>query len=168
MVVIIADDWDLRWYKPEDVGQLVELHRACFPGEDWSAKDFGRFVNNKSGRNNVVKVLAAGPRVYGSLLYTVEADAIRIRRVAVGCDARRQGLAAFMLNALCGPRSPLKRKLYHGRVRETNLPAIKLLTEKMGFLFDPKKSRERDTDLKVDYYEFTLVKTAVPVVAVGD
>lgn len=162
--MIIADDWDLRWYKPEDLKQLVDLHRECFPNEDWSAKDFDRFVNNKSMRNNVVKVLVADKKVYGSLLYTVAKDAIMIRRVAVRADVRRQGLAAFMLNSLCGPRSPLKRKLYHGRVRENNLPAIKLLKEKMGFAFDPKKSRDRDKKLKVDYYEFTLVKAAVPKV----
>lgn len=158
---MIADDFELRWYKYPDANRLVELLRTGFPCEEWAKKDFDRFLNNKSGRNNVIKVLAAGTELYGAILYTVEATSIRVRRVVVRPDVRRQGLAAFMLNSLCGPRSPVRRRAYHARVRENDIPAIKLLKEKMGFVFDPNKAREHDPERKVDYYEFTLVKPAI-------
>ncbi len=165
--MIIAEWPAVRWYKTDDLGQMVDVHRACFPDEHWEEEDFVKFVNNKSGRNNVLKVIAAGGVVYGTFLYTVEADAVRFRRVGVREDVRKQGLASFALGTVCGPNSPLKRKLFIARVREDNLPAIRLLTS-TGFLFDPNKKRERDEVRKVDYYEFTLVKTGVPAVIVPD
>lgn len=161
--MIIAESWpEVRWYKPCDLGQLVDIHRACFPDESWKAEDFQRFIDNKSNRNNVVKAIV-GERgvVYGSLLYTVEADAIRVRRLAVRPDVRRLGMGSFALQTLCGPNSPIRRKLFIARVREDNFPAIMLLKQ-AGFMFDPKKKRDRDAERGVDLYEFVKVKTEVP------
>ena len=167
--MIIAESWpEVRWYRPCDVGQLVDIHRACFPDENWGPEDFQRFIDNKSGRNNVVKALVGeGGVVYGSLLYTVEQDAIRIRRVGVRPDVRRHGMATFALQALCGANSPMRRKLFIARVREDNLPATMLL-KSLNFLFDPKKKRDRDAQRDVDYYEFVLVKTGVAAVLPSD
>lgn len=101
----------LRWFHPGDVPQLVDLHLACYRQEHWGGGDFQRFVDN-AGRNNVVKVLAGDDgTVYGSLLYTVRAGDIRVRRVAVWPDYRRRGLGTFMVHVLTGRRSPVRQPL---------------------------------------------------------
>lgn len=163
---MIIDDKlvQLRWYKPDDAGELgrlADLHLECFPAEAWKPKDFVNFVGGGHGNNNVVKVAASEDGcVYGSLLYTLEASALRLRRVSVTEAVRRQGLATFMLNALCGPRSPIRRRLFTARVRESNYPAQALLVS-LGFAFDPQKARQRD-EANQQYFAFALDKDAVP------
>lgn len=158
----------IKWYEPIHLDQLCDLHLCCFPKEDWKPQDFQRFVE-KPERSGVVKVLADEKNVvYGSLLYTLDAQSCRIRRVAVWPDYRRQGLASFGINSLCGPRSPLRRRLFLARVRETNTAAQLFFKSGMGFQFDPNRQRERDEAQNCDYYEFTFVKANVPVISVND
>lgn len=158
----------VKWYGPAHVEQLRDLHRCCFAREQWTRSDFQKFVD-KPGRSGVVKVLVDEKEiVYGSLLYTMDADSCRIRRVAVWPDFRRAGLASFMVNSLCGRLSPVRRKLFLARVREDNKPAQLFLRDGMGFQFDPARLRDRDEETGFDYYEFTFVKPGVKVAVVDD
>lgn len=161
---MIIDDaiLELRWYKEVDLDQLVALHDECFSREAWERADFGKFMaGGRRRRNNVIKSLVdSAGRLYGALLYTMEAQQCRIRRVSVFDQYRRNGLATFMLNALCGPRSPIRRKVFTTRVRETNTSMLLLLKNRMGFTFDPMRTRESDGG--VEFYEFTFIKDAVP------
>lgn len=167
-MIIAEGRLSIEWYKPGHLEQLRDLHRCCFPREQWKRDDFVRFVDNKTGRNNVVKVLIDEKDVvYGSLLYTLDAQSCRIRRVAVWPDYRRRGLATFLLNSLCGPLSPVRRRLFLARVHETNTDAQLFLKDGMGFQFDPQRPRSKD-DAGKDYYEFTFVKPGVPVVVPED
>lgn len=157
----------IEWYKPAHLEQLRDLHRCCFPREGWKRDDFVRFVG-KAGRNNVVKVLVdERETVYGSLLYTLDAQSCRFRRVGMWPDYRRRGLATFMVNSLCGPLSPVRRRLFLARVREANKEAQLFFQKGMGFQFDPTRERAKDESGK-DYYEFTFVKPGVPVVVPDD
>ncbi len=159
----------LRWMSNDDVPQLIVLYKECFPLEFWLAKDFNKFMQNKSNRNNVVKSLVDDSGVVrGSLMYTLESDSCRIRRIAVPENDRHKGHATTMMNTLVGPRSPVRRKLFVARVRENNLPAQLFFKTALGFSFNPKRERERDEEQKVDYFEFTFVKTNVPVISVKD
>lgn len=160
-MIIAEGRLTLRWMEPHDLPQLVDLFRCCYSSEAWTMKDFETF-RDKATRKNLVKCLCdeAGV-VYGAILLSMhDPELCRIRRVAVWPDYRRMGLATFMLHTICGPRSHTKRQNFAARVRETNLPAIKLLRERMGFVFDQKK-RERDPARDCDYYEFTFVKPKV-------
>lgn len=163
---MIIDDKlvQLRWYRPEskqELSWLADLHLECLPTELWKPKDFTNFVGGGHGNNNVVKVAASEDGcVYGSLLYTLEESALRLRRVCVTGTVRRQGLATFMINALCGPRSPIRRRRFVARVRESNYPAQALLAG-LGFAFDPHKDRQLD-EANQHYYAFALDKDAVP------
>lgn len=155
----------LRWYNPEDDGeleQLVRLHHLCFPTEKWKKKDFVNFVGGTHGNNNVVKVVedVETHRLYGTLLYTLEEGRLRLRRICVTEPVRRRGLATFMLNALCGPRSPIRRRVFTARVREANL-AAQCLLRGMGFDFDGTRPRQHDANGEA-YFEFTFNKDAVP------
>lgn len=114
----------LRWVEPEDLPQLVDLHRACVPREAWTAEDFYKFIGNHSDRVNVVKALVdAEGVVHGSLLYTVSADEVRIRRINVWPDNRREGIGTFMLESLIGPRSPVRQPLITAKVDNRNATA---------------------------------------------
>lgn len=149
----------LRWYRPPDLAQLTALYRDCFPDERWTEDDFHKFMCTE--HNNVIKVLVDDEDVvYGSLLYTMDTQMCRIRRVAVSQVYRRIGLCTFMLHALCGPRSPIRRSLFTVRVRETNTPMLMLLKNRMGFVFDPRKPRQVDVN-GVEFYEFTFTKECV-------
>ena len=125
----------LRWYDPAHGKWLSDLHRCCFPQENWTQKDFDRFMAKRS--SNVVKVLVREgdnePIVYGSFLYTLEVSTCRIRRVAVWPDYRRQGLASFMLNTMISPRSPVRRSVFTARIGRDNFDA-KHFFESMGFV----------------------------------
>ena len=143
----------LAWLKPADLSQLKDLHRCCYPTEKWTVNDFNRF-QQKEGRTNVVKVLKDDEGVvYASLLYTLEPDLCRLRRVAVWPDYRRRGLARFMANSLCGQYSPIRRKKFAARVLETNSAAQMFLSQGMGFIFDATRPREKN-EAGLDYYEF--------------
>lgn len=167
-MIIAEGRLSLVWAGPDHTQQLRDLHRCCFPAENWTPQDFRRFAEQPggNGRKNVVKTLVdeAG-MVYGSLLYTMLADAetCRVRRVAVWPDYRRRGLAAFMLNSVCGPLSPVRRRRFVARVRESNLDAQLFFSTGMKFAFDWQAERERDEERGESYYEFTLVKPEVPV-----
>lgn len=168
-MIIAEGRLSLGWHKPAHLEQLHDLHRCCFPKENWTVDDFSKFASPRSGRTNVLKTLVDDrDTVYGSLLYTLDGQSCRVRRLAVWPDFRRQGMAAFMMNSLCGPLSPIRRKLFMARVRENNLVAQMFFKNGMGFQFDPLRERERDEEQKVDFYEFTYVKTRVPVVTVSD
>jgi GNAT superfamily N-acetyltransferase len=168
-VIIAEGRLSVKWYEPVHIDQLRDLHRCCFPAEQWKRGDFQKFVDNRSGRNNVVKVLVdERETVYGSMLYTLDAASCRFRRVAVWPDYRRRGLGAFMLNSLCGPTSPFQRKLFLARVREDNAVAQLFFRDGMGFQFDPERPREKAEGTELDYYEFTFVKPGAKVVVVDD
>lgn len=157
----------VKWFEPAHLEQLCELHRCCFSREQWRRADFQRFVD-KPGRSGVVKVVVDDRQtVYGSLLYTMDADSCCIRRVAVWPDYRRQGLASFAVNSLCGPLSPVRRRLFLARVREDNVPAQLFFRDGMGFQFDPDRPRRQTEDGK-DYYEFTFVKPGAKAAVVDD
>lgn len=152
-MIIAEGRLNLAWVKPADLSQLRDLHRCCYGSEKWTANDFTRF-QQKEGRTNVVKVLKdeAGV-VYASLLYTLEPDLCRLRRVAVWPDYRRRGLARFMVNSLCGLHSPVRRKKFAARVLETNIGAQLFLSQSMGFTFDAKKPRTKN-EAGLEFYEF--------------
>lgn len=167
MTTTVECSLKVRWAEATDYAQLADLHRMCFPTENWTRDDFVKFQSNCK-RNNVLKSLVdERNRVYGSLLYTLEPQACCIRRIAVHADHRRCGYATMLLNTLCGRRSTIKRRLFSAYVREDNLPAT-LLMQQVNFTFDPKKTRRRDEENNVDYYEFTYEKVGVPVVTVRD
>lgn len=155
----------VAWYDPGHLAQLRDLHRCCFPGEGWRKEDFDKFARGRAGRANVVKV-AVGEvtgTVYASLLYTTDAQSCRVRRVAVWPDHRRLGLARFAVNALCGPASLVRRRLFLARVLETNAAAQLFFSKGMRFQFDAARPRKRHPDSGLEYYEFTYAKPDVPV-----
>lgn len=152
-MIIAEGRLSLSWLKPADLSQLRDLHRCCYSGEKWTVADFNRF-QHKEGRTNVVKVLKdESGVVYASLLYTLEPDLCRLRRIAVWPDYRRQGLARFMVNSLCSVHSPVRRKKFTARVLETNTAAQMFLSQGMGFEFDAKRPREKN-EAGLCYYEF--------------
>ncbi len=159
---MIVDNKELRvkWYEPKKHAKgLVNLHKDCFPNEQWKKNDFAAFVN-KQGKNNVLKVLEdeAGA-VCGSLLYTLTKESCIIRRVAVEASLRRRGLGTYMIHGLVGPRSPIRRRTFIARVRDSNYPAQAMFHSKFKFAFDPKAPRQKLGE--EDTYVFTLQK-AVP------
>jgi predicted GNAT family acetyltransferase len=152
-VIIAEGGLNLTWLNQADLQQLRDLYRCTYASEKWTVNDFNRF-QHKEGRTNVLKVLKDEDGVvYASLMYTLEPDVCRIRRVAVWPDYRRRGLARFMVNSLCGPYSPIRRKKFVTRVLETNTTAQMFLSQGMGFVFDAKKQREKN-DTGLEYYEF--------------
>ncbi len=123
----------LRWVDPADLEQLVDLYRACLPGEGWTAEDFYKFVGNRTGRVNVAKSLVDDKgTVHGSLLYTVTTDEVLIRRINVWPDNRREGLGSFMLNSLVGPRSPVRQAVVAAKVHNKNAVA-RMFFHSLGF-----------------------------------
>lgn len=152
---MIIDEGSLKvqWFDEKYAGQLVALHRACFPKEDWQAEDFQRFID-KPGKNNVLKVVTDDRgRVYASLLYTLSAYECVIRRVGVIESHRRVGLATFAINSLVSPRSPIKRKVFSAAVRCNNKPAVALMTS-LRFNRGPRRFNAQDED----YVLFTFLK----------
>lgn len=143
----------LRWYRATDLQAVEAILVQAFPDEQWTAECLKAFMN-KSGRNNVVKVLGDDTTMYGVVLYSPASEECRIRRIAVVPEYRRQGYATMMLDRLLAPA--LRRKIV-AWVRESNLPA-QLLLKKLGFAFDPSVPRNQDANTGEDYYVFTHKK----------
>lgn len=158
----------LKWCEPVYYPQLLELMHACFPAQKWTGLDLDRF-QDKAGQTNVIKVLVdERDAVYGAVFYTLLAGrtTCRIRRLAVHADYRRQGLGSFMLSALCGERSPVRRKHFVARVPEDRTDALMFFTRGAGFRFDP--DREREVVKGEEMYEFTFEKHDVRLVRIAD
>jgi len=148
----------LRWYRPEDGQQLVDMYACCFPEEDWQLVDLKRF-SDKTGQVNIIKCLVdTNGILHGSLFYTLTPKLCRIRRITVCPEQRRNGLACFMLHTLCGPQSLIRSKHFQVKIREDNLAAINLFSKKMHFTFDAQVPRQRDKSKQVDFYEFNLTR----------
>lgn len=143
----------IRWAERRDYAEIVEILCECFPNENWTIDDLYCFSGTKG---NVIKgVFDMDNAVYAVLLYTISPELCRIRRIAVVPEQRRQGYAGQLLQSIY---NLVQREQIVARVRESNKAAA-LLFRQLGYLFDPKKPRERDKTTREDYYEFKRYKT---------
>lgn len=157
MILQAVGALELRGYNPDNLHRLEWLLDTCYPDESWTRRDLHKFVVRRDVQN-VLRTLHDGKDdLYGAILYTVEADQCRIRRIAVHPDWRRQGIASYLLGAIVGPRSVVRKSYYVARVRESNLAGQLLLHNKFHFSFDPKARREK-APTGEDFYVFTLRK----------
>lgn len=121
-MIIHNGSLEVRWFRDDELAELVAVHTACFPEENWRYHDFNRFVNKRKGQ--VVKVIVdhrgGNEKVIGSLLYRIDDTAVRIARIGVLPAHRRCGTGSFALRELTGPGSVFKTRLrFTAYVHET-------------------------------------------------
>ncbi|MCI0421516.1 MAG: GNAT family N-acetyltransferase [Acidobacteria bacterium] len=149
----------VRQFLAHDIEPLARLLVECFPNEDWRLSDVRRFLSPKY--TNVVKIAAneQDSRLYGALLYTLETQQCRIRRVAITTSCRRHGIGSGLLKRLIGPRSIMRQTHFIARVRETNLTA-QLLLRKLDFRAGDTSYRYEDTGEAGYLFSFIRSKRA--------
>ncbi len=146
-----------EWFRPAHTEQLFDLFRCAYAREAWARADFARFAGAEH-RSNVLKALTDDRgTVYGAVLYTLEPDACRVRRVAVWPDYRRRGLGAFMVNTLCGPQALIRRKVFNARVATDDAVGRAFATH-LGFAADPAGRRRADPGSDRIWDEFVFRK----------
>jgi [ribosomal protein S18]-alanine N-acetyltransferase len=160
----------VKWYDDADLSALTEVHATCFPDEKWRPADFIRFAD-KPGQ--IVRAIVKDDgEVIGSLLYRNSQDEVRIARVAILPEFRRQGVATYVVRTLIGPNSPNRKRYVTARLREHNV-AAQLLLRKLKFeLTQVQKNFYREVTVRVetekgaealvthqDAYTFRLEKT---------
>jgi [ribosomal protein S18]-alanine N-acetyltransferase len=160
----------VKWYDDADLSALTEVHATCFPDETWRPADFIRFAD-KPGQ--IVRAIVKDDgEVIGSLLYRNSQDEVRIARVAILPEFRRQGVATYVVRTLIGPNSPNRKRYVTARLREHNV-AAQLLLRKLKFeLTQVQKNFYREVTVRVetekgaealvthqDAYTFRLEKT---------
>jgi ribosomal protein S18 acetylase RimI-like enzyme len=142
----------IRWAEIADYAEIVEILRDCFPDDHWTIDDIYEFVR---GKNNVIKCLCDHDDVvYAVLFYNVSPDQCRVLQIAVVPEQRRQGFAKQLLQSIY---NLVQRQRFVTQVPESNVAAT-LLFQQMGYVFDPKRERERDPETGDDYYEFVKTK----------
>ncbi len=154
--MIVGDErLELRRHKPADLKFVTALLRMCYPEEEWTLPDLKAFLAKEGTRNELRVVSDSTNQVYMVMLYTLEQNRCRLRRLGVAAGFRRTGIARFAVNALVGKRSPLGSTVVVARVCEDNVPAVRLLS---GLGFAAILQRNKDKRQR-DHYLFTLVRT---------
>lgn len=153
----------LRWFEEQDMRALCELYHDCSPDEEWTPEDISKFMHSgrSDGRINVLKVLtiqhdsdAWGDQVVGSLLYSLEGDTCRVRRICVHRDWRRQGLGQYMLDQLIGPQSVVRKARFTARVDLRRWQAA-CLFKKAGFACAAQLVRREGRE----FWQFSLTRS---------
>lgn len=152
---------EVKWWERQYLRQTASVLASGYPDQCWTEGDVRAFVNDT---RNVCKVLVdKSDRVWGVVLYTVDVNSCRVRRLAVHHLRRRRGLATLMLRALTGPLGTSGRRDVVAGVHERDLTAQRLF-RKAGFTVDAAQPRRKD-DKGEDVYLFTFVKPEPLVLA---
>lgn len=150
----------VRWWKAEDLEQIEGLLQACYKHESWTNKDIQRFANKKGNRNYIKVIGDSSGGVYGVVLYSIDNDVLRLRRLAVWPENRRCGIATSLVRTMTGVRSPYRRQHFTAKVHERDLAGQQLL-KGLGFTMTGKHGKD---DKGEDVYLFEYKKAAVPAV----
>jgi [ribosomal protein S18]-alanine N-acetyltransferase len=140
-------------YGPAHLRALRGLFRECFPEEEWQEADFSSFTGATHQLNIGKVVVDRDDQLLGAVLYTLEKQRCRVRRIAVASTFRQQGIATWALGLLCGPRSVVRRPLFSAKVPADDLAAQRLF-RRAGFLVEDPAALE--VNGAVSRYEFNL------------
>jgi ribosomal protein S18 acetylase RimI-like enzyme len=121
----------LRDARPADLGALVALEAACFPGDRISAASFRRLTGRPSA---ALRLATAGGALlgYSLLLFRKRTTVARLYSIAVAGEARGLGIGRRLMQdaaRLAGARGADRLRL---EVRRDNRAAIRLY-EGLGY-----------------------------------
>jgi len=129
--------------KEEDLSEVMEIERDCFPAP-WSESSF-LYELRKNKEVATLKVARLDDHLVGYVCCWIVFKEVHIMNLAVHKDFRRQGIGEALI------RIALKEAREKGgeratlEVRESNIPAIRLY-EKLGFkVISPTAHREAET-----------------------
>lgn len=108
----------------------AELEKICFPEDPWSRRLFEEALENQNSSS--LLALAENGSVLGYLVFTAVLDEGSVDNIAVAPEARRQGVASALLEALgrYGRENALASLFLEVRPSNTGAAA---LYEKLGY-----------------------------------
>lgn len=136
----------LRPWHARDLARIAAIEREAFGAGAWTLAELELYLENFQSRGFVAEL---GREVVGYAIAVADPPFVELENLAVARAARRQGVARRLVAAVrrlaeraavCGPLGLVRCRAI---VRETNLPALRLLAAE-GF---------RVVRLVKDYYE---------------
>lgn len=126
------DDMQIRWLLRQDIPDVLQIeHHSYDPS--WREEDF---LNALRQRNCIGMVCEHRASILGFMIYELHKNRLRVLRMAVSVDARRQGVATAMVNRLRDKLHQQRRDRIDITVSDVNLNAH-LFLRSCGFIGTP-------------------------------
>jgi len=126
--------WQLRVATLDDLDAIMQLERATFENDAWSAESMRSEIANPSARYLVAEPVEPPREVvaYAGLLAPRRSEQADIQTIAVAPAARRAGLGRTLMNALIAEARGRGAREVFLEVRADN-PGAQSLYESLGF-----------------------------------